>query len=672
MDKKIIEFAGDFISRCVLSGIPDCGFDFEKELDGLYIDDELKRNFEGCCKTVQSARSKLSTFVSADFSNDAFLSNVLQYLDSVKNVFLFYFENYEQKSIFISRNILNQIIEKDMSKTENGEIRIGIGNPIVLESLVISYLQIEDFKNLYYFDDEYLEFLNTELIINKIDRLFRDVIVLYNKEFYRIIRFDENNDSFIAIREDNLSSIEEISAIRLYEKIKNGAEKDADHKIVKVLLIGSVMDKSLDSLKNMLKELSPNKYVVNIFEQKEEIKKALRQSELKKLIDEYDKIFILDCPEIYCPIELDSMQDRDRVIRRAIPSMQDILGIDSETNRRDFFNKNGFSSVYYRVQNYLIDTGRPNIRKSRKINTGMLDYLKNLVAEKNESLNDKKELYVYISNNHDFQDELYDMYNFTRFERYNSKNCRIIRFGAEHKPNFKSQECKLHITFYKLLKMLSNKEDFFNNFTKRDKFIDSMNLASGTHIFIDYGNFREALEDEETSTFNLQIKIQSVKELSVEYRTAVETLIREAFNFDFYRNVKNNILSYCFKKAVANVISGCAHNFNDLLFHHLYMQAVSKLQNINFNISDIKFKIESDNDLYDNEETSSYSYKRFAYHLMEALDNGYYNEASIINHFKRAAVNKEKLDYYTNQILSACKNLGYTEGRLYYRLEKYY
>lgn len=656
----------------MLSGIPDCSFDFEKELDGLYIDDELKRNFEGCCKTVQSARSKLSTFASADFSDNAFLSNVLQYLDSVKDVFLFYFENYEQKSIFTSRNILSQIIEKDMFKTENGELRIGIGNPIVLESLVISYLQIKDFRDLYCSNGEYLKSLNKELVINKIERLFRDIIVLYDKEFYRIVRFDENSDSFIAIREDNLSSIEEISAIRLYEKIKNGTEKESEHKIIKVLLIGSVTDESVVLLKNMLKELSPNKYIVDIFEQKEKIKKTLGQSELKKLIDEYDKIFILDCPGIYCPIELEPMQDRDRVIRRAKPNMQNILGIDTETNRRDFFNKNGFSSVYYRTQNYLIDTGRPNTRKSRKINTGMLDYLKKLVAEKNESLNDKKELYVYISNNHDFQDELYDMYNFTRFERYNSKNCRIIRFGAEHKPNFKSKECKLHITFYKLLKMLSNKEDFFNNFTKCDKFTDSMNLASGTHIFIDYGNFKEALEDEEAGAFNLQIKIQSVKELSVEYRTAVETLIREAFNFDFYRNVKNDILSYCFKKAVANVFSGCAHNFNDLLFHHLYMQAVSKLQNIDFNISDIEFKVESVENLYDNEETSSYSYKRFAYHLMEALDNGYYNEASIINHFKRAAVNKEKLDYYTNQILSACKNLGYTEGRLYYRLEKYY
>lgn len=671
MDKKIIEFAGDFTSRCVLSGIPDCSFDFEKELDGLYIDDELKRNFEGCCKTVQSARSKLSTFASADFSDNAFLSNVLQYLDSVKDVFLFYFENYEQKSIFTSRNILSQIIEKDMFKTENGELRIGIGNPIVLESLVISYLQIEDFKNLYYFNDEYLESLNTELIINKIDRLFCDIIVLYNKEFYRIIRFDGNSDNFIARREDNLSSIEKISAIRLYEKINNGTEEAAGHKI-KILLIGSVIDGSFDLLKDMLEKLAPNRYKVNIFDQEEDIKKALGQSELEKLIDEYDKIFILDCPGIYCPIELETMQDRDRVIRRAKPNMQNILGIDTETNRRDFFNKNGFSSVYYRTQNYLIDTSRPNTRKSRKINTGMLDYLKKLVAEKNESLNDKKELYVYISNNHDFQDELYDMYNFTRFERYNSKNCRIIRFGTENKPNFKSKECKLHITFYKLLKMLSNSKSFFNNFTKCDEFIDSMRLANDTDIFIDYGNFREALEYEETSAFNLQIKIQSVEELSVEYRTAVETLIREAFNFDFYRNVKNDILSYCFKKAVANVFSGCAHNFNDLLFHHLYMQAVSKLQNIDFNISDIEFKIESVENLYDNEETSSYSYKRFAYHLMEALDNGYYNEAIIINHFKRAAVNKEKLDYYTNQILSACKNLGYTKGRLYYRLEKYY
>lgn len=693
--QSIVKFAEKLICDGItIPSIESYNDDFSCEINGLYIDVETKRNLLKFYNSILTSRKKL-----AESKNSAFSSYILtveEYLESIKDLFTLYFKICKTQSSAINLKIISQIVESDIQTSDNNEIRINFGNPLIIESLLISYLQIQDFKQnfgsidkegKYTIDDvETLGVLGRELIINKIDRLFRDIIVLYNKEFYRITHFNEEQNNFKAIKEDCLKSIETISATRLYEKIVKLSGRGADNteKEKKVLIIGStivhdkgngVRESSIDLLKSMFSEKESTSITVDVIDKKEDISEALRQFKLNNLIERYDKVFILDCPEIYYPIELAQMRDGDLVIKRAEQQIKKMLDIDPVSHRRDFFNKNGFAAIYYRVQNYLINMSRENTRKSRKINTEMLDYIKELINR-----NPQKEVYVYISNNHDFRNELYDMYNFTRLERYNSKDCRIIRFGKYPKPKFNFNACELKITFYKILKMLSNSVEFYKKCTTFEDFLSSYNIAKYTRIFIQYGTLLKKLnKSNPIQKFNLHINIflhpevcaSLSEEIKNKYKNKVELFIKEAFNFK-KPNTKNYILDYCFKKAMANVFSGCSHSFNDLLFYHLYMRAVLGSDEIDFNISEIKFFEEMSEDFNDIEETSSYSYKRVAYFLMEALDGDFYTDTSIIGHYRRASINEEKLLYYSDHLLSACEELGYINSRLYRRLNKYY
>lgn len=685
MISSIVQFAKDLVSNDIKLRVTDYAYDFSGDIAGLYIEVNQKEKLLEQYNELLTARRKLTNKTSTNlvtFLPDSSLIN--DYLDAVKDLFLQYFMFEGNKSAVINECILKQIVYTDIT-VDGSYIYVGLSNPIILESLLICSKQINDYIKLtelldkecqYIGENQYVKDLYLEHLFNKIDRLFRDVIILYENHFYRIIGYSQEKNSFIAKDEDELESIEEISATRLYEK----ARRTDQNKVKKVLVIGKTIDYGFESgtSKELLRKMVNDeigigdKIEIVFKEKKEDIRRTLRQCELDNEINKYDKVFILDCPEIYYPIELKDMDDYNDVIRRASKPVAEIL--KPALGKLDFYNKNGFAAVYYRVQNYLLDKARGNTSKSRRINTAILDYIKEKLDNLynvDASLN--KEVYVYISNNRDFREELYDIYNFTRLERYNSKDCRIIRFGKLSKPNFDQDKCIQVITVYKILKMVSHSEDFHKEFTDVDgDFLKTLERSKNTRIFIDYSNL--ILQNDGIYRFELKIKINYKCEISKKYKEAVKTLVMEAFNFS--RETDNRILLYCYKKAFSNVLSGCAHSFNDLLFNHLYLGAVNGNTNIKFEIVDgIEWEFNEKIGVGDrnlSEETSSYSYKRVAYNLMNMLDRQFYRSSSIVAQYRMTTANNERLHFYVEMIMRACENVGYTSSRLYSRLNELY
>ncbi|MDE5766216.1 MAG: hypothetical protein K2I17_03515, partial [Clostridia bacterium] len=98
MGSTIGEFAENFIDNSALPAISDYKLNYNEEIDGLYIDSEMKLYFKNCCHAIRSARKDLSSFTSADFSNGDFFSFAIEYLENIKNVSLIYFKNYSHKS----------------------------------------------------------------------------------------------------------------------------------------------------------------------------------------------------------------------------------------------------------------------------------------------------------------------------------------------------------------------------------------------------------------------------------------------------------------------------------------------------------------------------------------------------------------------------------------------
>ncbi len=669
---------------------------FLSEVDGLFIDGAIKDDLRNKLNATILMRNNLAdyTFRFNGKGESQGVQNIESYLNAIKDFFRVYFSYNKRKDAIVNKNILKFIVESGVKTNDNGETYIGLGNPMVLESLLICHFQIKDYID--YIEKlnasgrnkgSILELLYRQLIIGKIDRVFRDIILIYNERFLRIVGVDfkeTNNEiydiEFIAKEENALSSIEKISATRLIEKIISGLDVGKKYKI---LVVGEVMTKEYEStLCDLEKALSVLNYDIDITnltrDDGDKFTAVFTPTGIDSCIKTYDKIFILDCPEIYYPISLDDKDDVDRVMRRSCDGIVDILSRDRITGERDFFNKNGFAAIYYRVQNYLLDMSRYNTKKTRKINTEFLDYLKAKLPYSEKDIG--KELYVYLSNNNDFKDDLYDRYNFVRVERYNSKDCRIIKYPEPALPSrdrILSDKMELHLTLYKILKMLSPSRVFCNKLLGMgEDFLDTYDIARKVHIFLQYSPVRKSKSN---LTIDINIKIQYPEEATNRVKAVTETLVREMFAFDCSSDDEplNRILLYCYVKAIANVFNGCVDNFNDCLFHHFYM---SKLMNCykGARCIDVDFIIKNiDTYVCDNirvEENVTpqfqYSVKRVAYEMMNKLDATYCEDSDIIKQILNVRQNQESVNMYIAGLKTACENFDYTDSKLFLRVSK--
>ncbi len=664
----------------------------KKRIGGLFVPSEEKSTFGRLFDDYAVFRKRI---YESNFSFDCQteFTLVFNYLESLKNLFRFIFAWKQFNAYPLIKDIIKHIVCEDITPVENGLVEIGIRNPIVLESFAIFYLQNRDLEKLKKESgDDTLSALYTELMMAKAERMFRDIIILYDSAFYRIrevkyntIQTNEISDlRFVAEKEDDLSSIEIISATRMFEKIVIGLDKDKEYRI---LLVGEVIDNSdgkakeptsLSDLKQMIKRYGC-KVAIDYFTKKNTDYLTIFSPErLKDLTEIYDKIFILDCPEIYYPITLDKKSDDDSVLIKSQKGIKEILGFNTDTGERDFFNKNGFASVYYRVQNYLLDFTKNNLRKTRKINTSILEWVKSHYPydEKHKDIDlFEKQAYIYISNNSDFTKELYDKFNFVRVERYNSKDCRIVKYPEPPLPprdKILSDKKRLTITLYKLLKMLSPDADFYNHVLdfQEKSFVDIFDISKNVIINLNYSPVTEK-------------KIFLNVEACFPYGTpepverATEKLIYEMFDFSG-RGQINKILLCCYKKAVANVFSGCVDNFNDCLFHHFYLKKLLQTYKkcgeaeVSFKVNnyDVSWFDFTENPYKVKAKAFQYSIKRVAYEMLDKLDSSYCDSKDILEQYINVQINKESIHMYVAGLTNACEVLDYKDSSLFRRLNE--
>lgn len=721
MKDKIARWATNFFDDASLSIRPriQSYTNFVWEIDNLFIAQSKLEILKNKYNDILDTRNALSESMTFD---ENFVSKAVVYLEAIESFLKEYFAYNGNKSEIVSKRILRQIVQFDCNFVDEAkeELEVDFSNPIVLESLLIAYYQSKDLKEeIDRIHNSILSRLYQELYKNKFDRLFRDIILLVDNEFYRIVDVntinDENDDnliakSFKAKRENDLSSIESISVARLYEKIiLNLKVKEEEKKRrYKILLIGDLWeDKDIPNMSVLAEMLESSQYKFDIsrcdkngiYEYKKTEEGWIEQRSIDKLdtssslltpkgiencINAYDKVFIMDCPEIYRDIELVEKNDKFEILEKADKFIKSNKSYEIDWDK--FKNKNSFASIYYRTQNYLLDNSKKNSSKCRYINEPLLDFIKTEVEKKE---NDEKEVYVYVSNNKDFRTEMYDKYNFARLERYNSKDCKIIKFSKpEELPAIITNESSIIITLYKLLKMLSPSMEFHEFFAalndeesaeKENKYIRIVEIARKVDIIINYAPIKMPKE----MNMDIVINIPNNIETKENVKKIVECLVYEMFNFEKADDLKESrakIIKYCYKKAVANVFSGCVSNFNDCLFYHLYLKKImghyvfDKPFNFDFKINDIKF---TDDDASSDKPHYNYSFKRLAYDLMEILDADYYREDKLYEHMFQARLNnngdlKNGLDYYVDGILNACANLNYTSSLLMYRLMKYY
>ncbi len=710
MINRIIELGHIFLDyperELKLTEIKNYEDDLSAEIDRLFLSLERIEKLKSKYVKLRKTRDDLSKY---SFFNDSYISVAKNWLENILSFQIEYFEFEGNKDEIVSKKILEQIVQSDCSyDSKSNKLIVGVGHPIVLMSLIIAYYQRSDlYVERERLKNETLNILDSELYYNKFDRLFRDLIILYDKEFYRIVDAEYeiqdneiNNLRFIAEKENNLTSIEPISATRLFEKIELGL--DDPQKKYKVLLVGDFIERknefntyesTVDDLAQMLVDFGYKnvelyhcdkmRTQVYVCKQKKEIslgvifENIFTPNGINICIKNFDKVFLMDCPSLYRAITLCEMEDALSILHRASGGLNKCIEISTDTARREFSHKNsGFASIFYRVQNCLLDISKPNLRKTRKINDKLFEYIQKSVTETNKKSNSNKEVFVYISNNADFENELYDKFNITRNERYNSKDCKIIKFGDNGRlPDPQLQERELRITLYKLLKMISPSPEFHEYFTcsnHQTTFSDYAKKSRSVDISIKYSPVIYS-KDKLAPKVNLDIIINSKQDSDIYKKT--ECLMREMFDFD--DNSKANIIKYCYKKAVANVFSGNVRNFNDCLFYHFYNRKLLGQYNysekfpIEFCIKSVKGNNEVALSIFDN-ETYNYSFKRLAYSLMDILDVNYYNEDNMYEHIYQAMLNKDNIDDYVDGLLNACQNMNYINSNLVYRLIKYY
>ncbi|MCD8207170.1 MAG: hypothetical protein LUD72_04445 [Bacteroidales bacterium] len=539
-----------------------------------------------------------------------------------------------------------------------------------------------------------------EILQSSTERLFRDIEILYDGEYYCITDFDENAKQFIAVREDDLSSIEQICATRLFDKIIAG---NHDGRVPgKSLIVGALRDGNEKDLKSMIElwqteRCEPKKKIYDWITMKQDILNILVSSDrLLDFLRNYDRIFFLDCPGIYSEVCLDGMNDVSLVKNSHSDNLSDIMGIDKPYNIRYFNNRNQFCTIYYRVQNYLVDKVVVDGRKTRSLSVSVFDYFENLF-ERDEAGRTMypglwdKEIYLYYSRPDAFPQKTYDMYDFCRFELHSAKMCRVVKFSNEDTKLKNSADKTMKLTFFKILESVSCSGTFYCNMTgddvrdsepDSDRIMNAIYIAQNTLIDMEYGQNTEYTQ--KTNVFDISVTVTYPRkdkdgmEIPESRGKRYELMIKQTVYEGFRRlrdnkGVENLVLFDTYHNAFVNVLSCCAASYNDMLFYHL-CKKLHEIGNVAFVIKRFEFwqkDYDANSEEYE-KECPSYSDKRLVVEVMETLDSFIYLDSDRYRLNQRAMSNRNMLHTYISDVMRSCEDVGYTDSILYSRLLTFY
>lgn len=442
-------------------------------------------------------------------------------------------------------DVANYIAEKNNSIIS---YNFGFKNPFVIDSFrrIINNVKAFNIRNA---ESSLLTMLKREILLRRAERSFNRFLRADNKTHR--VSLNRHTSSLTSWPYYELSSIEEIKPIRLFEKIVTYINNNIDFSIseycVNISIIGHTevsnngKEKELADLmtailswydqfsigKQIETKLSIN--IVNYVNQKdwpnynfERIKNfkceskrgkaqcsirlvdyssffALSLFEMSKIIDKNNIVFILDCPWLTSENVDIKMKSSLDYFCKAIKDVSLEDGYDLEDYSYD--NPERLDSPYHTMMKYL-DSQYNRIMASSTINAGsIVRVLKDKVIKKIQRMvsqsdyNVKKELFVFSSENDGLDYSYLASYPLTRMEMYEGKRISIFQF-CNYEPTILEyndpDNLVFNIRFWSMLKYISIAYAYIDFKKIIDKCFDGIQL-NAEHYFTIYRNIYVSL-----------------------------------------------------------------------------------------------------------------------------------------------------------------------------------
>lgn len=620
-----------------------------ENIDACFISGEVKEKI--ICRFKQFNQNR-NTFLDS-IQIETFELSFNNYLNNFKEYLLFLFSLEEDLTNSDLLKTHNPILWDTIECADKTAIKIKYSNIYILAILKKIFQGYDKAREVLAAPEEKYKQIFMGLLREKASNLFKRFTLGGNGFQYYLNDLDNDDMTFYAESFEKRSSVYQIDFSRLYEKIKyyNEKLKLNSNEGRKIAIIGKCDTASLEHLRQLIGDEKGERYQIDCFEKgkSEYINIFNNCQKLKKMIDEYSQIFILDCPELYVK-RLREYQRNTRVERSNEKNIKDIFRADDD---RQIFRTvdNNFFDLLERFTQFAAFNGTGYEYETKyRLNTSFLETLKELSQR-------DKEIFVYVSKEESLENSDYAYYNIVRKERYNSQDIRIIKFDGKSLGNkgkigakVKNAETQIDLTLYKIVKMMSSDKDFLEVFCDKDIAFNDMavkldNIKMSVH-YKDYKN----------------LKIRTDKNDNNILTTVLELAFKE---------LPENFLLDCFRRTFFITLVGAAQDYNDYLFCHLYRKTYLNEYSIKRQL--FKYEQEYGEDksaLADNDEKAGYGSKRLALQAMTLSDTRGYDMFTSGGLSYMAGKNSQSYDECKEDIIKACKNLDYTNSLLYINLHK--
>lgn len=657
---------------------------FIEDLKGLFVVDEKKEELTDKLKRFIRIRKqwegrKMPFLLTKDIES---------YLQCYYDLLLFLLLNEnvldEHELLYTSReSLLSMLLKLGIYE---GKKKVSFFSPLALNGIRKMYLLV----NSYYEkikndrdDNAVIRFMEKRVIIEKVQHMFRWFLYDASGELAHVAvsPYDEREGEkeFMELpckKIGECNSYEAVYELRVAEKIlyelKNWMDSgacgvaDADFNVVLVgdlnadpvwqlcCYLESVIRNMLEEEKKKIKGrirvklYSKTKFKIN----KESGWKFIKEVEcydsmddlftknvLKKLMEENNAIFLLDCVNLYNPMSFSLELSPEYYKQRMANSSFSTWLLDDNI---DYCSLNCLNELY-NCMNIYMRHGRLG-KYVKRANEALISYCQNFYEETKDQR--RSTLYIYVSDLKAFSRLYNDDNYYMRTERYNQKEIGIIRFTnfarEEGLENTNSQMITFNL--WQMVKHICVKErkDFIEVLKAETIFSDMREEdLQKIHVGIDYSDWRKALRlhyyDERHQEDKNPLLLKKV----------IVPVLKNG----------NDLFQQYFQRAVYSFLYGNARTYDDMVFIYLFYNKRELLGKISVATKNDFAKVkENINTKY------KYSIKRFVEEGIKKLDFAGFN---LYDKYFIAGRNRDTLNGIYKNLQASCERMGYTDSCLY-------
>lgn len=619
-----------------------------------------------------------------------------QYYRLLKNLF-FYMEILEAAEV-TGQQIVQSILNADMyfNDTEAGA---SLYSPAVLDGIFHLYAAVEEYRRCTaQIKSALLKKKYQEILISKVLRYFRWVVVCDGELMQAAIpaSLEETDDSSrleelqwtldVPIRPlRSYNSYEGIGELRLLDKVLYEIECKKDQKLLRsefeITLVGDIQSRAMSVLcntvcfalqKSSFKLPDPFRVHFRVLTYNESLPSAetvfsqkgitvtyefekytgqlLQVTDLGKLLDLSDIVFILDSCDLYKRVRFSPMRDRNLFWQFLANDTYDTDYLIHGNGKN--FERCGYFIRTLQILYTFVALGSPG-EMYKKLNEPLLEYLRTRSAE--------KAIYVYISDLEAFRELDYAENQLIRIEQYNEKQIAILRMtDFKEAPLIKpaapgsDAEKVIVFSFWQLVKHIAVRDidgflDFFGMSSDEDILTLQQTLAG-----VDYSRWPEEL------VFYYQVPDSPAQVGAEDFRKRVEECVRDVVMPFFVKRPPDMFYEYLIK-SFGSFLYSDAKSVDDMLFLHLFenRHELLKAARLGGERKDLGNYMR---------QYCKYSQKQYYYEIMKDYDTSSYKfsfKYKKLEQLEKADAELRKVIF--KNIATACQENSYKESFLYWK-----